>query len=86
MKSSKWKSRKWLAALVALGLIIWSMILFSQNMSNPNASLLLSLVVTPCLGIIAIVAGVQGVHDVKWRENNGEADSSITTEDEAGSK
>jgi len=60
--------RKFLLAIFA-GLVgILSIILFTHYIKDPNAGLLLTVIGAPCIGIIGIVAGTQGAHDIRHGE------------------
>jgi len=62
--------RKFAFAIYCAIIVVFCLIAFFLKMDNPNAGLLLSLIATPCLGIIGVVVGVEGVGDIKSRNNS----------------
>lgn len=60
--------RKFSFAIFCAILVVYSLIMFSLKMDSPNAGLLLSLIATPCLGVIGVVVGVEGVGDIRSRK------------------
>lgn len=64
----KWQSRKWIAAIFSACFAIAAFVVFTINIKEPNAGLLLSVVVAPNIGVVCIVCGVQGLYDHKYGE------------------
>ena len=57
--------RKFMFAIFCAALCIASIILFCIFIEKEAASLLITLIAAPCLGIIATVIGVEGIKDIK---------------------